>query len=256
MAYISTHFYSKYLAHDTQITLALPDDPDLIPEDGLPLLYLLHGRGDDATSWLRKSSIEEYVCRYGLAAVMPSAECSFYTDGIYGKRYFSYMTKELPRLVRAWFPVTGDAGRTYIAGLSMGGYGALRIGLSCPEAFSVIGIMSAGIRPDQIPDYEETDTGNRILREDIRAAFGEGSLKREDIPRDMILDRIREGRKIPGILHYEGKQDMLYEMNQDFRNFALENRLDYAYEEWDGLHDWTFWDRALEKLLSQIERRK
>lgn len=256
MAYISTHFYSKYLAHDTQITIALPDDPNQIPKGGFPLLYLLHGRGDDATSWIRRSSIEEYACGHGLAVVMPSAECSFYRDGVSGKRYFSYMTKELPRLVKAWFPVTKDPGRTCIAGLSMGGYGALRIGLSCPEAFSAIGIMSAGIRPDQIPDYEETDTGNEILHEDIRAAFGEGTMKPEDNPFEMILDRIREGRRIPGILHYEGKQDMLYGMNQDFRNFALENGLDYIYEEWDGFHDWKFWNRAIEKMISEMERRQ
>ncbi|MER2024676.1 MAG: MBL fold metallo-hydrolase [Eubacteriales bacterium] len=98
MAYINCHFYSKYLAHDTEISVVLPELWSGIPEGGYPVMYLLHGRGDDATSWVRRSSIEEYACEHRTAVVMPSAECSFYLDGVFGKRYFSYMTGELPDL--------------------------------------------------------------------------------------------------------------------------------------------------------------
>lgn len=253
MAYINCHFYSKYLAHDTEISVVLPELWSGIPEGDYPVMYLLHGRGDDATSWVRRSSIEEYACEHRTAVVMPSAECSFYLDGVFGKRYFSYMTGELPDLIKAWFPVTDDPAKTYIAGLSMGGYGALKIGLSYPERFSLIGVFSAGIRPDLIPDYEETETGNEILHEDIRNAFGDSRFREEDNLTALVLRRQEEGRKLPRIIHYEGKQDMLYSMNHAFRSFAEEQKLDYRYEEWDGFHDWKFWNRAIEKLFQVID---
>lgn len=256
MAYITCHLYSQYLAHDTQVAVTLPKDISKMPEGGYPLMYLLHGRGDDCTAWIRNTSAERYADEKNMALIMPSAETSFYTDGVYGKRYHSYLTKELPKIMKAWFPLSDDPKKTYIAGLSMGGYGALRIGLSLPEKFAAIGVFSAGIRPDQIPDYEASETGNQILHEDIRCAFGDGALKSDDNPYELIRSALDEGRRIPKIIHYEGRQDMLYQMNNDFRRFAEETLSGYTYEEWEGFHDWVFWDEALKKMLDEISRKE
>ena len=254
MAYMNCRFYSKYLAHSTEVMIALPDAWEDRPSGGYPVLYLLHGRGDDCSSWMRFSSIERYAGEYQIAVIMPSAETSFYVDGVYGKRYFSYMTQELPKVMESWFPLTKDPAGTYIAGLSMGGYGALKIGLSYPERFARIGIFSAGIRPDQIPDYGETDTENDILHEDLKQAFGNGPLPGQDDPEALIRVCQAEGKHLPGIIHYEGTQDFLYKMNDAFRSFAQGQKLDYIYEEWDGVHDWIFWDQAIQKMLKKIFR--
>lgn len=249
MAYLSCHFYSKYLAHQTQICVALPEAYGKPVQKEYPLLYLLHGRGDDSTSWLRLSSVERFADEHRVAVVMPSAETSFYMDGIYGKRFFSYLTIELPAVVQQWFPVTSSPESTYIAGLSMGGYGALKIALSMPERFAGIGIFSAGIRPDLLPDFAPTPEENDILHENIRLAFGEPPMKAENIPQELLRMRLQEGRKIPPILHYEGSEDMLYEMNRDFRVFAESLPIPYHYEEWPGEHNWVFWEEALRKLF-------
>ena len=252
MAYLNCHLFSKYLAHETSVSIILPDGGENKPEDGYKVLYLLHGRGDDSTSWIRNSRIERYAKENNIVVIMPSAGTSFYVNGIYGKRYYSYISKELPEWAGRWLPIAKNAERTYIAGLSMGGYGALRIGLSNPDKFSKIGIFSAGVRPDLLPDFEETEEGNDILHENIHAAFGTGSLAEKDDPYAMIKNLVAEGKHIPEILHYEGCQDMLYEMNADFREFAQSQDISYRYEEWDGEHDWDFWDEALVHLFKEI----
>lgn len=252
MNYINCHLHSKYLAHETQISILLPDGPGELPADGCKVLYLLHGRGDDCTCWIRNSNIERYAGERGIIVVMPSAETSFYVNGMSGKRYYSYIAEELPQWVRRWFPVSDKPQRTFLAGLSMGGYGVLRIGLTKPEQFGKIAVLSAGIRPDMIPDYEDTVEGNEILHEDIQAAFGQNGLSGQDDPYALIRKLKSEGKSIPPIFHYEGKQDMLYEMNEKFRLFAQSQNIDYRYEEWDGMHDWIFWDEALRRFCAEI----
>lgn len=252
MAYMNCHLHSRYLAHETQICVLIPDDLKEIPADGCKVLYLLHGRGDDCTSWVRNSNIERYARDRGIVVVMPSAETSFYVNGISGKRFYSYIAEELPEWIRRWFPVSDHPEKTFLAGLSMGAYGALRIGLNNPERYARIGIFSAGIRPDLLPDFEETDEGNEILHENIRAAFGTAGISGKDDPYELIRNLKSEGRQIPPILHFEGRQDMLYEMNAKFRDFARSQKIDYRYEEWEGGHDWIFWDEALRRLCQEI----
>ncbi len=249
MTYMNCHLHSKYLAHETQISILLPDD---IAEGGCKVLYLLHGRGDDCTSWVRNSNIERYARERGIVVVMPSAETSFYVNGINGKRFYSYIAEELPEWVGRWLPISQDPQKTFLAGLSMGAYGTLRIGLANPERFQKIAIFSAGIRPDLLPDFEDTDVGNEILHENIRAAFGPKGISGRDDPYVLIRELQTQGRRIPTIVHFEGRQDMLYEMNTRFRDFARSQNIDYRYEEWEGGHDWIFWDEALRRLCAEI----
>lgn len=98
-----------------------------------PVLYLLHGLSDDHTIWHRRTSIERYVSALGLAVVMPNVGKSFYTDMANGGNYFTFITEELPTLVQSYFPVSAKREDNFIAGLSMGGYGAFKVALSCPE---------------------------------------------------------------------------------------------------------------------------
>ncbi len=249
MALFHCSFFSRYLSHETQVELFLPDDNG----SGKPyrLLYLLHGRGDDCTGWVRNTMIEQYANQYGIAVAMPSAETSFYVDGVYGKRYYSYLTRELPEKLLSWFPLSSRPEDTYIAGLSMGGYGALKIGLTLPERFAAIGVFSAGIRPDQFPDFCPTPEDNEILHEDVRRAFGDHGLEEKDIPEAMLAKCVENGRRVPPIFHYEGRQDMLYEMNANFRDYASTLSVPYHYDEWDGEHCWVFWNEAIQKYLSK-----
>ncbi len=257
MALFKCCFYSKYLAYETNVNVIIPGDSawgEEEQDERYKVLYLLHGRGDNHESWGQNSQIAFFAKEHRIAVVMPAAEESFYVDSVAGKRYFSYLTDELPKYIRKYFPLSDKPEDTFIAGLSMGGYGTLKIGLTYPERFAAIGIFSAAVRPDQMPDFHDNDKDRQILRDNLNRTIGEGELRDEDNPYYLLRKWIREGTKLPEIYQYIGTEDFLYGMNQDFRKFLQENHIDAAYEEWTGIHDWRFWNVAVEKFLNQIAK--
>ena len=257
MALFQCTFFSKYLAYDTQVNVILPEDRSSLPEKAegkatYPVLYLLHGRGDNCTSWLRNSRIEQLACQHQIAVVMPSAEDSFYVDSVNGKRYFSYMTKELPALMQRWFPISSEPEHTFIAGLSMGGYGTLKLGLTEPERYAGIAFFSAATDPQQLYNLFDDPMDSSIINDNLNRVFGGLPFPAEYIPIELLKARIKEGCRIPPMIQFEGKQDMLYDMNQQFLQEAKQLGQSIHYEEWDGEHDWKFWDVAIERALNLL----
>ena len=128
--------FSCALGMTTSLRISLPDRFLIEQESAaLPVLYLLHGLSDDHTAWSRRTSVERYAESAGIAVVMPEVQRSFYTDMVYGLRYFTYIAEELPALCRRLFPLSERREDTFIAGNSMGGYGALKAALRFPERF-------------------------------------------------------------------------------------------------------------------------
>lgn len=255
MALIHCNFFSKYLSYDTQVNVILPENRgDNAFDDSKPyqfqVLYLLHGRGDDCNAWIRNSAIERYASAHYLAVVIPSGEDSFYANSVNGKEYYSYMTEELPRYMKQWFPISDKPEDTFIAGLSMGGYGAAMIGLRNPDRFAAIGMFSAAINPKEIYGLFDNDFDNRILAQNLDRVFGTGELDSRYNLKNLIHQNLEAQKTIPPIVQYEGTNDFLYAANQEFCQFAKENKLNHVYEEWEGVHDWKFWDKAVEKALN------
>ena len=133
MALLNVCFHSEVLGKQVQMNVILPQRSrgqigmKSIEEkvDAYPTLYLLHGMSDDYTIWERRTSIERYASEKGIAVVMPDGDLSWYTDMKYGGRYFTFMSDELPAVCRDFFPKMSDKREdTFVAGLSMGGYGA------------------------------------------------------------------------------------------------------------------------------------
>src|SRR5262249_36404389 len=110
-----------------------------------PVLYLLHGMSDDHTVWQRRTSIERYVTRLNLAVVMPAVQRSFYTDTQTGQRYWTFISEEVPAVARAYFPLSELREETYVAGLSMGGYGAFKLALTYPERYAAAASLSGAL---------------------------------------------------------------------------------------------------------------
>ena len=257
MALFKCSFFSQYLAYTTQVNVIIPESSDWRSEETngkYKVLYLLHGRGDNCDSWVQNSQVAVYAQEHQIAVIMPTAEDSFYVDGVSGKRYFSYLTEELPKFIKKHFGLSDRPEDTFIAGLSMGGYGTLKIGLTYPERFKAIGILSAAVRPDHMPDFHDNDLDRAIIRDNLRRTIGEGELRSEDNPYCLLKKQIKEKKALPAIYQYIGTHDFLYEMNQDFRKHLSENGIEAFYAEWEGVHDWHFWNVALEKFLDQIEK--
>ena len=156
-------FFSESLMVGTSITVVLPQETeeqigliDEVREGPPPVLYLLHGLSDDHTAWLRYTSIERYAVARGLAVVMPAAGRSFYADEAHGHRYWTYISEELPRVVGQFFRVSQEPADTFVAGLSMGGYGALKLALTHPDRYAAAACLSGALdlvafskRPDR-----------------------------------------------------------------------------------------------------------
>src|SRR5215211_3786089 len=152
MAHLRCDFFSDTLGLSTSMTVILPQPTQnqigmagAAAEGPPPVLYLLHGLSDDDTIWLRRTSIERYVAPLGLAVVMPQVHRSFYTDEHYGGRYWTFLSEELPDLVGSWFQVSQRREDTFVAGLSMGGYGALKWALRQAGRFAAAACLSGAV---------------------------------------------------------------------------------------------------------------
>ena len=151
MALLRCDFFSETLGLSTSMTVILPQQTSgQIGMTGataaeIPVLYLLHGLSDDDTIWSRRTSIERYVAPLGLAVVMPQVHQSFYSDEVHGLPFWTFLTEELPALVSGFFHVSTRREDTFVAGLSMGGYGAMKWALRQPDRFAAAASLSGAL---------------------------------------------------------------------------------------------------------------
>jgi predicted peptidase len=135
MALFQIGYASSVLRKQMAFNAVFPDN--VIAENKkFPVVYLLHGLSDDHTIWLRRSNIERYAALYGTAVIMPDGDRSFYTDMKHGGAWFKAVSEELPEFVNRMFPVSTERKDTFIAGLSMGGYGTWDLAARRPELFA------------------------------------------------------------------------------------------------------------------------
>ncbi|XVU23400.1 alpha/beta hydrolase [Actinoplanes sp. CA-054009] len=243
MALIRVDFASEALELDTSMTVVLPQEVEGPP----PLLYLLHGLTDDDTAWTRFTSIERYATARGLAVVMPQVHRSFYADEAYGMRFWTFLSDELPRLVHRFFKVSDQPRETYVAGLSMGGYGAFKWALRQPERFAAAASLSGAL---DVAYLQENDHRPHI-RALMDRVFGGREAEGAD---DDLLHLIRGARPadLPRLMLRCGTEDHLVKPNQHFIEACAEAgvTLDSAFT--PGDHDWAYWDREIQTVLNWI----
>ncbi|MNI32211.1 S-formylglutathione hydrolase FrmB [compost metagenome] len=257
MALIECRFYSDVLGLSTSMTVILPQQTTTqigmnnVTKGTLhPTLYLLHGLSDDDSIWLRRTSIERYVAQMGIAVVMPQVHRGFYTDMAEGGRYWTFISEELPALARSFFPLSPKREDTFVAGLSMGGYGAFKLGLRKPEAFAAAASLSGALDMAHHFLNPEDPTKKSLEYERI---FGKQSI--EDTPDDLLyLLKEVDRSKGPKPLLYQccGTEDFLYEDNQAFRRACAKTSLSLTYEEGPGDHEWGYWDTKIRDVLAWL----
>ncbi len=265
MAVFELTFRAETLDFDQNVTVLLPEPENLsLAETGkpfageFPVLYLLHGYSDDHTSWLRRSSIERYLTMDSarpLVCVCPSVQNSFYTDMEYGWKYYTYLTEELPRLLSRWIRISSKPEDTFIAGLSMGGYGAYKIALSHPERFAAAASFSG------VLDIAKSGRDNPARDGAAYNVFGKNRSELAGTPHDIyrLLDEaIASGKPLPQLYASCGTADSLYENNLAFRDYiAQKEGVDFTFFAQEGLaHEWAFWDSEVQKLLGWLPIRE
>lgn len=256
MALIQCHFFSEVLGLSTSMTVILPQQTlgqigmsGTARGDKHPTLYLLHGLSDDDSIWLRRTSIERYVAGLGLAVVMPNVHRSFYTDMEYGGRYWTFLSEELPAVARSFFPLSEAREDNFVAGLSMGGYGAFKWALRHPDRFAKAASLSgvtdiAGHLEDAPPDSP--------IGQVARLVFGDRPVRgTADDPIWLMEQAAASGVPLPGLYQACGTEDFLYRENVAFR-LACQNAgyPNYLYEEGPGGHSWEYWDEHIQKALA------
>lgn len=212
-------------------------------------LYLLHGHSDDHTAWLRWSSIEKYVEGLNLAVVMPAANLSFYTDMAYGKNYFQFISEEVPAVVREMFSLSSRREDNFVAGLSMGGYGAFKLALTLPERYAAAASLSgtldiaAAVRGHGLHD-------ENVWRTEMRAIFGD-QRKVVGSKHDLLALAKKAAKESdrPRLYQCCGTEDFLYADNIRFRDAVRKLPFDLTYEEGPGDHVWPYWDQMIERVL-------
>ncbi len=143
------NFFSDTLGMRTMLGAILPQrsfkDARLGKRPAYRTLYLLHGYSDDHTAWQRWTSIERYAEKHNLAVIMPAVQLSFYTDMAHGGKYWQFISEEIPVIARDLFPLSSNRADTFVAGLSMGGYGAFKLALSHPDRFAAAASLSGAV---------------------------------------------------------------------------------------------------------------
>jgi S-formylglutathione hydrolase FrmB len=257
VAHLRVDFFADSLALSTSMTVLLPQRTTTqigmagAAADGPPpVLYLLHGLSDDDTIWLRRTSIERYVAPLGLAVVMPQVHRSFYSDEHYGGRYWTFLSEELPELVDSWFQVSQRREDTFVAGLSMGGYGALKWALRHPGRFAAAASLSGAV------DVEGLRT-RRIRPEDPHLydrIYGDAAPARTDDDLLALVGRA-DPATLPALYVGCGEQDELIGDNRAFVEACGGAAVPVTSSFGPGEHDWAYWDATIQDVLAWLPLR-
>ena len=228
--------------------MILPDPGRMndIPLSRRKVLYLLHGLSDDGSAWQRYTSIETLANDFGLVVVMPSVGRSFYADLPNGQQYFAYLTEELPQYLKDVFGLDPKREDTFIAGNSMGGYGAFKAAFHQPEKFSAAFSLSGVLAIDILKIHPDDKR-----KEEFQTIFGDLE-QLSGTPHDPLFwlkTAAETHAELPRLFVACGRQDDLYPINQLFKAACDQLSVPLDYIEEEGQHDWYFWDKHIARFL-------
>lgn len=241
-------FHSEALARTMRYEIVVPAAASTAR---VPVVYLLHGHGGEAGDWFTYSRAAELANRHNIAVVTPDGANAWYINGGSG-RWRDYITDELVREVETRWPVkTSREGRA-IAGLSMGGYGAINLALQRPDVFSLAASMSGALDITRANNIFE---GGRRVDAEVLAGFGppDSATRRDnDIYR---LAAEADPSKLP-YLHLDcGRDDPWFGVNREFAQVLARRGIAHNFQELPGDHDWRYWDRQIEVVLALAAKR-
>lgn len=248
---------SKSLQRRTSISVILPadnihflnDSEEIVPKP-YKTLYLLHGLYGSDDIFLANTSIQKFAEDNGIAIVIPCGENSFYVDNEKAHAFYGeYVGQELLDITRNIFPLSDKREDTFIAGFSMGGYGALRNGLKYHENFSRIGMISAALITDDIVNYAADDNVLRA-RDFYESVFGNlDEVEGSDMDPKHLIETCPE---IPDIYMACGIDDFLFRKNADFYLYLKENDVDALFVGDEGEHTWEFCDKYIKEFIKTL----
>ena len=258
MALIQMNLLSKALMRTVPVNVILPVDKMVLP--GMPerestpykTLYLLHGVFGNYTDWLCGSRIQRYAEEHDLVVIMPSGDNAFYVDQPGGHNFYGeFIGKELVELTRKMFPLSHKREDTFIGGLSMGGFGALRNGLKYSDTFGSIISLSGALHLEEMAARTEDFPFFLESKSYSEACFGDLStvLESDKNPRWLVKQLKADSKKLPNIYMACGDQDSLLAVNREMAAFLKAQGADVTFEIGPGNHEWDFWDTYIREAI-------
>ncbi len=239
MANFQITFFSATLGMQTDFVAFVPERPAKTP---LKVVYLLHGMSDNQTNWSRFSSIELYCRSNNFAVIMPTTGLGWYTDMDCGyQKYFTYVSEEIPEIVHNLFPqISQKREDNFIAGLSMGGYGALKIALAKNDKFAKVATYSGAFNYFSERPYEPY----------WNSIFGDTPEKRQKHDVVTYMNALVEnGGQKPDVFIWCGTSDDLLQCNRDMAKKLTDNGFNVTYSESEGGHEWRCWHEQFVKSI-------
>lgn len=242
MALLRVEYSSKVLQMNTSFQVFLPDEGDL---KDVKVVYLLHGLTDNCTGWTRYSSCERYARERGVALVIPEVQRSFYIDGVYGLNYFTYVSQELPVACHRMFGLSLEKEKSYVMGLSMGGYGALKCALTYPERYAGCGSFSG------VTDLKAFMSRQALPMQswEFTALLGNAQIV---APQNDVPLLAKNAVSPPPIYLSCGEQDVHYPMNCAFAEVLETCGHTFRFDHREGGHSWDFWDQSIRDCFAYL----
>ncbi len=251
MAWSTLHWKSDILGKQTTAQV-------LLPETGtgpFATFYLLHGLSDDSSLWLRRSRIEWYVRDLPIIVVMPDGYRSFYTNSASGPDFARHIGVELPTFIERHFQARPERAARAIGGLSMGGYGALRIGMGFADRFCSVNSHSGAVgwgnfdfKLGPAAPASLAGRGPEFMRE-LAGIFGDDP-RGSDHDLGVLARRGLAAGNLPELLLDCGTEDFLIEDNRVFHADLNKAGVPHTYREFPGAHTWDYWDAHIQEALA------
>ncbi|MDN6641219.1 MAG: esterase family protein [Tetragenococcus sp.] len=256
MALLQVNAFSNVLEMEVMLDVILPQEVKKTvgtdskgATDDVAVLYLLHGMNGNHSVWQRRTSIERYVKDMNLAVIMPSTDLAWYTDTRYDMNYWTFIAEELPKICHELFPqLTRKRAKTFAAGLSMGGYGAVKLGLKKPENFAAIASISGGLTIAEGID-QLLEIKSKAYWEGIFGPLEEIKGSENDL---IHLIETLDAAKAPKFFLTCGTEDPLHQASTYTMQKMQDQGYNVTFEDGPGEHDWRYWDDWIQRVLEWL----
>jgi S-formylglutathione hydrolase FrmB len=241
MAFLELKYFSPALGKQIAANVILPEGDHQGP---FATFYLLHGLSDDHTMWVRRTNVERYVADLPLMVIMPDTGRGWYTDATHGMAWGTSITRDLVGYIDRMFNTKKDRSGRCVAGLSMGGYGALRLALGNPDIFSSTVSHSGALNFAHDPKFVEergpwAEEILRIIGDQITSGPNDLYKLAADLPVDQR----------PAVRIDCGVDDFLIESNREYHAYLDSIGYPHEYVEWPGEHNWDYWDLHIRETI-------
>ncbi len=253
MGLMNFSFLPQSLGFHTNVAIIMPGEGE--ENRSYPVLYLLHGGAGNAQDWLRFTSIERYAEEHKLVVVMPEVGGScFYGDMVHGYPYYTYLTQELPKVLECLLPIADNREKRFVAGLSMGGYGAFKWAFDQPDFFAAAANFSGFSFVEEIFDEKSggfagrEQMGEKSICNLVWGGY-EKLLGTKNDTRYMVTHALKSKANLPRLYAAIGTEDFSYEPGMRYLEFMKNSGIEVKYEEMPGAHEWKVWDTAIRNFI-------